>query len=305
MGPTKLAFKTEVAPSILRLPEPIGLPRGTDRFKLILGVSVIIHLISYLVRPDLFWPAPKMNLEENWDVDVDFMGDVSLKSPHETALPDAKKAEQEAVPLNVLPQLPKKFQIEEQKEVHDTPSDLPKEKTDEEAVAEQQKTKAQEQEKVKKMEEDANKVAMDDLRKRLALEKLRQEQKTDERLKAQKDALAKLKLDRAVDDANANSGSAGSVLGLIKNTAYGNALKAAVARNFNLPENFRYSQNRMSVPTVVVINETGQLVSLKLNGSSGSEVYDNAVVAAIKNSVPLPAPPKDYVGREIQFNFGM
>lgn len=301
---TKPAFKVDVNPHAIKRVETIGMPPAKNRALKILIGSVAIHAAVFVIRPDLFMSPSLMNLEENWDVDVDFMGEISMKAPQDTALPKSQKSEEEAVPANLLPQLPKKFQVEEQKPVEEKNTAEEKDKKAEDAVAEK-KVQAEEKPVVPKTEEDANKVDMDDLRKRLAVEKLKQENKVSERMKAQKDALAKLKQDLKAENSDKNTGSSGGMLGVLRNNAYGNALKSAVKRNFNLPENFKYTQQKMAVPLIVVINDHGDLVSLKLTGSSGSEVYDSAVIAAIKNSVPLPPPPRELAGREIQFNFGM
>ena len=300
---TKPAFKIDVSPHMIKRVETVGLPAGRVRFWKILAASIAIHIAVFIIKPNFFLSNSVMNLEENWDVDVDFMGEISMKAPQDTALPHAQKSEEEAVPANLLPQLPKKFQIEEQKPVEKNIAEE-KDKKAEEAIAEK-KVQAEVKPVVPKTEEDANKVDMDDLRKRLAVEKLKQENKVSERMKAQKDAMAKLKQDLKAENADKNSGSSGGMLGVLRNNAYGNALKSAVKRNFNLPENFKYSQQKMAVPLLVVINDHGELVSIKLTGSSGSDVYDSAVIAAIKNSVPLPPPPRELAGREIQFNFGM
>ncbi|MCX6117098.1 MAG: cell envelope integrity protein TolA [Proteobacteria bacterium] len=301
----KPAFKYEVAPSAMKQPEQIGMPLDRMKFKIIVATSILVHLMIVLIRPDLFWSGPKINFEEVWDVDVDFMGDIALKSPKDTALPNADKSEEEAVPKNLLPQLPKKFEIEAQKKAPDELNPDEIDKKADESIAEEKKVSNDEKIEIKKTEEDANKVALDDLRKRLAVEKLKQENKVDEKMKAQKDAIARLKDEKSKDSAESNSGSSGGAVGLIRSNAYGNALQSAVARNFNLPENFRYTQSKMSVPLTVVINDSGDLVSLKLNGSSGSEVYDKAVLTAVKNSVPLPKPPTEFAGKEIQINFRM
>ncbi len=301
---TRPAFKNDVAPQLIKRVESIGLPPRRFLFGKILAASIALHIAVFVIKPNLFWSPALMNLEENWDVDVDFMGEISMKAPQDTALPNSQKSEQEAVPSNLLPQLPKKFQVEEQKPVEDSIAEV-KDKKAEEAIAEVKKVQAEQKQVVPKTEDDANKVDLDDLRKRLAVEKLKQENKVSERMKAQKDALAKLKQDVVAENSDKNTGSAGGMMGVLRSNAYGNALKSAVKRNFNLPENFKYAQQKMAVPLVVIINERGELVSLKLNGSSGSDVYDTAVLAAVKNSVPLPPPPKELAGHEIQFNFGM
>ncbi|MCX6126417.1 MAG: cell envelope integrity protein TolA [Proteobacteria bacterium] len=294
------AFRFDVAPQSIKRVEQIGLPRNRNHFWLAFAGVVFMHLSVFIVKPDFFWSRPPMVLEESWDVNMEFLGEITQKIPQETALPNAQKSEEEAVPQNLLPQLPKKFQVEEQKPVEDPAI---AEKKADEAVAELKKIEAKQALLVPKTEEDANKVDLDDLRKRLAVEKLKQENKVDERMKAQKDAIAKLKGEKATESAAENSGSSGGMVGVMRNNAFQNALKSAVSRNFNLPESFKYTQKKMSVRLTIVIGGKGELVSYKLNETSGNETYDLAALSALKNAVPLPTPPSEYVGKEIQFNF--
>ena len=298
---TKPAFRFDVSPQTLRNVENVGLPLHPQRFWKVFGTVLVLHMAIFVLKPSLFWRTPMINTEEEWEVNMEFPGEISLKSPQQTALPDSQKAEEESVAKNLLPQLPKKFQIEEQKPPEERPVPESPEKT-EEAVA-QEKVEPKEVPVVPKTEEDANKVDLDDLRKRLAVEKLKQEKKTSERTKAQQDAIAKLKQERSKEDAVVNSGAVGGMVGLVRNNAYSSALNAAVARNFYLPESFRYSQKKLKVPLLITIGSQGELLSYRLAGTSGSEVYDTAAVNALKNSAPLPKPPAELVEKEIQFNF--
>lgn len=299
---TKPAFRFEVSPHAIKRVEAAGLQEDPKKFWVVLGAVVAAHLMAFVIKPELFWSTPIMNMEESWEVNMEFPGEIHQKSPQETALPNSQKSEEEAVPQNLLPQLPKKFQIEEQKP-NETAAEAEKIDKTEEALAEEKKEDLKDKTAVPKMEEDANKIDMDDLRKRMAVEKLKQENKVSERMKAQKDALAKLKAEKSSEDASANSGGVGSQVGLIRSNAFSSALKSAVQRNFSLPESFRYTQQKMTVPLLVIIGPRGELLSYKLKGSSGSEVYDNAAVSALKSSVPLPPPPPEYANKEILFNF--
>lgn len=303
IGNNKPAFRFDVSPQAVKRVEAVGLPDNPRRRWIVAGIVAFLHLMVFIFRPAAFWSTPPMSLEESWEVDMEFLGEINTKAPQETALPNSQKSDEEAVPMNVLPQLPKKFEITEQTPPEEKTFAEEKDEKAEQAIAEEKKVEAPDKPAVPKTEEDANKVDMDDLRKRLAVEKLKQENKVSERMKAQKDALAKLKQETSTQNADANSGSSGAMVGLMRNNAFQSALKSAVQRNFSLPESFKYSQKKMAVPLIVVIGDRGELLSYKLNGSSGNDVYDNAAVAALKNSEPLPAPPKEFVGKEIQFNF--
>ncbi len=149
----KPAFKFEVAPSAIKRVETIGLPHDRKSFRFLIAASVIVHLLIYFIRPDLFWSENLINTEQSWDVDVDFMGDVTLKAPSDTALPNAVKSEDEAVPKNLLPQLPKKFQVDEQKPIEDSELVAEKDKKAEEAIAEEKKVSPEVKPQIKPMED--------------------------------------------------------------------------------------------------------------------------------------------------------
>lgn len=297
------AFRFDVSPQTLKNVEAVGLPKDRKRIWTVLSTVIVCHILVLAVKPSLFWSTPIINTEEAWEVNMEFPGEISQKSPQVTALPNSQKSEEESVAQNLLPQLPKKFQIEEQKPVEEKTVAEEKDPDAEQALAEEKKVEEKQAPAVPKMEEDANKVELDDLRKRLAVEKLKQENKVSERMKAQKDAIAKLKQESSKEDAATNSGSAGGMVGIMRSNAYSSVLSSAVSRNFILPESFRYSQQKLKVPLVIIIGRQGELLSYRLAGTSGSDVYDNAAVNALKNAAPLPKPPPELVEKEIQFNF--
>jgi colicin import membrane protein len=138
--------------------------------------------------------------------------------------------------------------------------------------------------------------------KRLAVEKLKRENKIDQQMKAQKNALAKLKEDLLAAQANENSGGAGSAAGSLRAKTYADLLRAAVKRNLFLPKTFEYDQAQLVTQLSVVINQKGELVEVKLSRSSGNGAYDQAAISAIQNSVPLPQPPAEIAGQVITFN---
>jgi TonB family protein len=298
----KMAFKYDFGPALVSRVEPVGMPTDHSFFAKILSLSIGLHLIVLTLNPDLFFSSPVINLEESIAVEADFMTDISLNSPQENALPKAKKSEDVAVPSNLLPQLPKKFEIEEKIKNEETPIADKKEEdlTDQ---ADKKKTTAAENLESKKTDEDPNKVTKEDLLKRLAVERLKQQNKIDKQMKAQKDALAKLKEELLVQDANKNSSLAviaGSGSARAKN--YADLLRAAVKRNLYLPKNFEYDRAQLVTQLSVVINARGELEDIRLTKSSGNSAYDQAAVSALQNSVPLPQPPSEFVGQAITFN---
>lgn len=295
----KPAFKYEYGPALLTREEPVGM-KPSRLFRRFAWTTILLgHALILLFNPSWFFSPPEFNLEES-AVDVDFLGEISLKAPQETALPNSKPAEEAKVPANLLPQLPKKFEVEESK---------PQEKQ----VAEEKDPKAEEAlakkevalpEKLEapKTQDDPNKVTREDLLKRLAVEKLKRENKVDQQMKAQKNALAKLKEDLLAAQAGENSGGGGNVSGSLRAKTYADQLRAAVKRNLFLPKTFEYDQAQLVTQLSVVINQKGELVEVKLSRSSGNGAYDQAAISAIQNSVPLPQPPAEIAGQVITFN---
>jgi colicin import membrane protein len=295
----KPAFKYEFGPALLTREEPVGMKPSRRFRRFVLSFIILVHLIILCLNPSWLFSPPEINLEES-AVDVDFVGDLSLKVPQETALPNSKPAEEAKVPANLLPQLPKKFEIEEEKPQEKTVAEV-KDAKAEEALAKKEVALPEKVE-VPKTKEDPNKVTREDLLKRLAVEKLKRENKVDQQMKAQKNALAKLKEDLLTANAKTNSGVGGSAAGSARAKTYADLLRAAVKRNLYLPKSFEYDQAQLVTQLSVVINQKGELIEVKLSRSSGNGAYDQAAIAAIQNSVPLPQPPEEIAGQSITFN---
>ena len=295
------AFKYDFGPGVLKRVDPVGMPEDRPFALKVLGACVFAHLIVLMLNPNWFFSPPHIEMEESTAVDVDFMNDLSLKAPQETALPNSKKSEDVSVPSNLLPQLPKKFEVEDQKKTEEKTFAEEKDPTAEEALA-KKVVSTPEKEEVPKTKEDPNKVTKEDLLKRLAVEKLKQENKVDQQMKAQKNALAKLKEDLVAENAATNSGVGSVGVGAIRAKTYADLLRAAVKRNLFLPKTFEYDRAQLITQLSVVINAKGELVDVKLARSSGNGAYDQAAIAALQNSVPLPQPPAEIAGQAITFN---
>jgi TonB family protein len=298
----KLAFKHDFGPALTSRVEPVGMPADHQYFSKILGATLLLHVLVLTLNPDWFFSMPIVNLEESIAVDADFMSDITLNSPQENALPNAKKSEDVAVPSNLLPQLPKKFEVEEQLKTEEK-SLADKKEQDIADEADKKQTVPVEKLESQKTQDDPNKVSKEDLLKRLAVERLKQQNKVDKQMKAQKDALAKLKEELVARDANKNSSLGGAVgVGAIRAKNYADLLRAAVKRNLYLPKTFEYDRAQLVTQLSVVLNARGELVDVRLAKSSGNVAYDQAAIAALQNSVPLPQPPSEFVGQAITFN---
>lgn len=297
----KPAFKYEFGPASMKQVEPVGIPQDRRFAKLVIAGSVLAHFLLILLNPSWFLSPPEINMEESTTVDLEFAGDISLKAPQETTLPKAKESPEVAVPANLLPQLPKKFEVEESKPSEEKPYVEEKDPKVEDALAKKEEAPPEKVESPK-TKEDPNKVTKEDLLKRLAVEKLKRENKVDQQMKAKKDALAKLKEEILAQNANTNSGVAAKGASDVRAKSYVDLLGAAVKRNLYLPKTFEYDRAQLVTQLTVVINERGELVVVKLAKSSGNGAYDQAVIAAIQNSVPLPQPPAEIVGQSITFN---
>ncbi|MEI6832446.1 MAG: cell envelope integrity protein TolA [bacterium] len=278
------------------------MPADRRYFSKILGATLLLHALVLTLNPDWFFSMPIVNLEESIAVDADFMSDITLNAPQENALPNAKKSEDVAVPSNLLPQLPKKFEVEEQLKTEEK-SLADKKEQDIADEADKKQTVPVEKLESQKTQDDPNKVSKEDLLKRLAVERLKQQNKVDKQMKAQKDALAKLKEELVAKDANKNSSLGGAVgVGAIRAKNYADLLRAAVKRNLYLPKTFEYDRAQLVTQLSVVLNARGELVDVRLAKSSGNVAYDQAAIAALQNSVPLPQPPSEFVGQAITFN---
>ena len=300
-GTLKPAFRYDFGPALLKRTEPMGSPINRRHFTKVAVACFFVHLLVLCLNPKWFFSPPRIDMEESIAVDMDFMADLKMEVPQENALPKAVKADELAVPANLLPQLPKKFEVEEEK------------KSEEQAIAEEKDPKAEDalakepvappDQAVPKMKEDPNKVTRDDLLKRLAVEKLKRDNKVDLKMKAQKDAIAKLKEDTVTADTKTNSGAGTPGVNGLQVRRYEGLLKAAVKRNLFLPKTFEFDQAVLVSQLSVVINGKGELMEVSLARSSGNGAYDQAVILAVQNSGPLPKPPEEYAGKTITFNF--
>ncbi len=260
-------------------------------------ISVMFHLMFMLLNPAMFWWKGKPLIDE-WTIEAEVALPFDLMPANKTAIPDSKPEEQPEVPSNLLPQLPKKFAIKESEPFEDDGDTVPDEQAkDEKKEAEQEKNPP-----VKADPEEANKLAMQEALKRLALEKLRDESKDKKDLKSpEKDMWTKVK-----EDLNGLNGSIGSSGGDGSNgnsDQYRNQLRLAIRRNYHLPDAYNLKNAELQVVIAIEVNAKGDLINSKIEKASGDQVFDELALNALRNSAPLPEPPKEQLGQTIYLQF--
>lgn len=240
---------------------------------------------------------PSVNLQDDeWEIQADLITDSDFSAPDKTELPDAKIAEEAAAPTNMLPQLTKKFQVEE-----DTVADEGyAEAVDTKVAAKPQKSLDQEKLDVRTEKEEANRIKKREALRRLALERLRK-QNTSKQAQAQKEsALAKLREELSLRRAQSQKGGSGAGFQIQK---YRSMVQSAVRRNYALPEAYNLRNAQLAVVIAIIVNEKGDIVSSKIERASGDSVFDELAFKAVKKSSPLPQPPTAQAGEWIHLKF--
>lgn len=258
---------------------------------LILGLSVLVHIILYSVSELDFLSQPD-DLQDEWSIDVSLS---SEKVESVAALPKAKKKEEPKVPEKMLPQLPKTFKI-----------DQPKAK-DEDAIAEA--TKPQKKPEPKKEEkkapppvndhrekEAAKKLKKEEALKRLALERLRSQKKLAKTMEApEKNSKPKLGKATKSNTKRITLGAAGKT--------YLKLLEQQIKRHYTLPHTFSSPIARLEVTVAIVVNSRGDLMSVKVDRSSMDPVFDDYTIQAARKAAPYQRPPRSLAGQTIRLRF--
>ena len=267
----------------------------TELFRIFLIISLGVHFVFFVVQGVEFL-RHRQSLVEDWAIDADLLVDATSGAPADSALPGAAKADEARVSERMLPQLPKQFSVEDA-------AKAPKEKTftelDEKAAAEQKESRNLG--KTNDAAEEKNRIKKEDALRRLALEKLRNENKLAKKTVAPSADAARLK-DPSRDLAAANSGATVGAVSASEANRYKARLQAAVRRNYSIPDTLRF---RTVEPVVLAIelNQSGQLTYSNVEESSGDKYFDELAFDALKASTPLPPPPDGLVNQRILLKF--
>ncbi len=272
--------------------------------KLIKGFIVVSVAVHAVVIFSSGWKLArdKIVMEEEFEIAADLVPDLESTAPPITAIPDAlKKAEEAKVPDNLLPQLPKNFTVEQPKQKEE---EIAEEKIEEKKPVVEAKPAPEEKKAepaITKEDDQKNKLQMTDALKRLAMEQLRQQQKTAKELEApEKDPLAQI-ADALAKKGTLNKGAGTSINGA-RAKKYLAMLREAIRTNYSLPEVYNLKGATIRAVINLSINDAGEIIQLDVDQSSGDPVFDSLTLEAVKASVPLPKPPPDLVGEAIVIN---
>lgn len=258
-------------------------------------LSVAIHGVVLIINSLNLIPHVRLD-DQEWEIQADLIVDSETGGPDKTQLPDAKEAEEAAVPANMLPQLTKKFQIEEDT-VADEGATLD---TNAQVSPKVQQSDDRDKLNIRTEKEEANRIKKREALRRLALEKLRK-QSNSKQVQAQKEnALAKLREELSLRRPKEQQGGDGAGFQIQK---YRSMVQSAVRRNYALPEAYNLRNAQLAVVIAIVVNEKGDIISSKIERASGDSVFDELAFKAVKKSSPLPKPPVAQAGEWIHLKF--
>jgi TonB family protein len=234
-------------------------------------LSVTCHILFVILDGKIFshlWRKPPPTLEDSIETDLIMAEDALPPAPQ---LPSKVQVKAEVV--NHLPE-PKKAKVEEAEKVEKKVESKPVEEASKFATTKQETS--------------------DQFKKREAINRLLENQKTDKDARRQekdrlKKALAKLKRDVAVKS-DVESGQ------------YPSEILTWIRKFYTLPETYQYVQ----LPDPVIeINLTvdGGISKMSVIKTSTDSGLDHVILAAIQSAAPFPTPPGDLVGYPIQFTF--
>ena len=255
--------------------------------------SVLVHIVIFTVSYLEIDPIPRPPMEE-WVIDTDLSSDFGDSVATKTVIPNAKLAEKASVPSNLLPQINKSFKLRSKSREDDGISESI-------SKIEKSKIKGKKVEGIDRAKKEKSRLKMKDALRRLALEKLRKQQKTKSTKyrTEQKAALARVRQNLS---SNSKRNGLGGVAEENKYKAY---LERTISRNYDLPTTYKIKKNQSKVHLNITINAKGTLKSAKIKKSSGDKAYDSYTMVALRKSVPFSKPPASLVGRSITLMFGL
>lgn len=304
--------------------------------RLVMGlvvVSALVHL-GVLLFEGFGWKRDPIVLQDDSGIVADLVTDTDVGAK-ESARPDTIKGEHR-VPETMLPQLPKNFKIDQPPPPEEDPAPPPEPKPEPKELkavpppppepapepappppppqpeppqpeppkpAPQPEPPKEEPKPVEPViqtpqDDSQNKLKKEDALKRLMDEQARQEQKFAKDKQAEKqDALAMAAAELA------KKGVGGGGKGGASHNRYGQKLKKAVQPHYNIPEVYRMRASEYVVSVTIEVAANGSLIELAIEKSSGVVEFDESVLKAIRDAVPLPAPPPDLAGERITVNF--
>ena len=237
-----------------------------------------------------------------WAIETELVADLDIGSASTTALPKAKKSDKVAVPSNLLPQMTKNFAVKEKAKREEGVEEGP---VDKDLDIGKNKTKDTDKDspQVDEEKQAATRLRKSEAIKRLAIERLRQQQKEKSREYKAPEAndMPKLKSELNKDVGVGSTLGAGLMEGA-EAQRYAGYISKAIRRNWSLPKTYELSQAGATTILHMVLNARGAIVSVDVSKSSGDEVFDQYCVDATQKSAPFKAPPKKLAGQVFKLN---
>lgn len=281
-------------PNELGRPSP-SLPMGDARVETrlllwLLGVSLVIHLFVILVDV-ASWIRFDAAPAEEWVLDADLVGDLDLGGVKETALPNSLKDENPAL-QNLLPQLPKSFSVNDADKPDDDSMVDPDKKEEEEKAKDKTITPPD--------QDNANRLDMDELRKRKALEDMRRKLK-ERASTARAPTKAEVAGIRERLQAGGILGGGGSGSGPFRKCLA--IMRTMVKNSYAMPDAYDIRGGSLEVTLDVVLAENGNVMRADVARSSGNAVFDGYALKALRDASPFPEDCKEMAGQNVQLRF--
>lgn len=238
-------------------------------FKRFLFISLAVHVILLITDPSQFFFSHPPS-EAEGTINIDFIAFDKNPPP----------SQEEEAPAPLLPQVTKKFQLEESKK----PDEL---SFEEKKEIEKPDNKIKES---KVNEEELTKVSMERLLKELKRDKDKKGKSLlPESLKERKKEL--------------ESGLYGTLTLGSKEAGYSSVIKAWVQKNYTLPEISELKNADINAVIELSINGEGGIMKLRLHSSSHNTLFDELALKTVEHSAPFPPPEADWIGKSILLNF--
>ena len=272
--------------------------RSQEKLLILISVfSVGFHFLFVVLINSGLTTSPEPLVRE-WVLESELIIENDLSDADRSSLPKAESEGPLLVPSNLLPQLPKQYEIEKQevkKKIGKSQEQNKKKSGEENRSGSEDSLKKEDL--VKKLEEQ-------EVLKRKALENLAklQKQKSDKYQAPQKEALLKLK--KELDSLDQTAIKGGNVLGdSLEHRQWKNQLERSVRSHYFLPKTFRAMSKDMATILAIKVNSRGDILDLSIYESSADPVFDALAISTTKKAAPFVNPPKGLAGKTIHFRF--
>ena len=238
--------------------------------------SLCVHILCLCFDPSLFFFQPQKILDEG-SIDIDLISLDTQPNTHVEPPP--------LPPAPLLPQVPKRFDIERPEK----PEDL---------ALEEKKAPAEEEPKIQidhQKDEEATKIALERLIKEVNRQKTKE--KSHEKPSLLSDNLKERKKELETEQLHGILS-----IGTTK-SGYASVVKVWIQRNYALPEIYELKNTHIKAVVELVLSEQGGIAKLSLVSSSQNPIFDQLALKTVEKAAPFPTPPPEWVGKVIVLPF--